>query len=191
MKPESRRSTLSSRASSGYANRMRIHLSHAVVRSWRSDDAASLARHANNRNIWKNLRDAFPHPYGIEDARRFLERAAKMDPETYFCIAVDDLAGGGIGFNLGSDVERFSAEIGYWLGEELWGRGITTEALIAVTRHAIEKHGLHRVFAVPYAWNAASARILEKAGYVLEGVMRKSAFKDGQVVDQLLYAFVP
>jgi len=170
---------------------MRIDLSHAAVRSWRSDDAASLARHANNRNIWRNLRDAFPHPYGIEDAHRFLERAVNMDPETFFCIAIDDHAAGGIGYKLGSDVERFTAEIGYWLGEEHWGRGITTEALVAVTRYAIEKHELHRVFAVPYAWNAPSARILEKAGYALEGVMRKSAFKDGQIVDQLLYAYAP
>ena len=170
---------------------MLIDLSRASVRSWRADDAASLARHADNRNVWRNLRDSFPHPYGIEDARRFLERAGKMERETYFCIAIDDLAVGGIGYIVGSDVERFSAEIGYWLGEDFWGRGITTEALIAVTEQAIETHGLHRVFAVPYAWNAASARILEKAGYVLEGVMRRSAFKDGQVVDQFLYAFVP
>ena len=87
------------------------------------------------------------------------------------------------------DVERVSAEIGYWLGEPFWGRGIVTEALIAVTRYAIATHGLTRVFAVPFASNTASCRVLEKAGYVLEGRLRRSAIKDGQIIDQLQYAF--
>src|SRR5207249_11882042 len=84
-----------------------------------------------------------------------------------------------------------SAEIGYWLGERFWGRGIATEALAAMTRHAIETHELTRVYAVPFAWNTASCRVLEKAGYVLEARLRRSAIKDGQVVDQLQYAFIP
>jgi [ribosomal protein S5]-alanine N-acetyltransferase len=171
---------------------MRIQLTQAAVRSWRATDAESLAKHANNRNVWRNLRDAFPHPYRIEDAHGFLERVQKMDPVTFFCIASEeDEAIGGLGYKLGSDVERFSAEIGYWLAEPYWGRGITAEAVRALTEHALRTHGLHRVFALPYAWNAPSARVLEKAGYVLEGTLRKSAFKDGQVVDQFMYAFVP
>jgi RimJ/RimL family protein N-acetyltransferase len=83
-----------------------------------------------------------------------------------------------------------SAEIGYWLGERFWGRGIVTEALVAMTRHAIETHELTRVYAVPFAWNTASCRVLEKAGYVLEARLRRSAIKDGQIVDQLQYAFI-
>src|SRR5499427_3677129 len=170
---------------------MKIALSRASVRSWRADDAESLAKYADNRNVWRNLRDAFPHPYGIEDAKRFLGRAAEMKPETFFCIAsVEDAAIGGIGFNIGSDVERFTAEIGYWLAEPFWGRGITTEALIAVTAHAIEMHALTRVYALPFAWNAASCRVLEKAGYTLEARLRRSAIKDGHVVDQLQYSFI-
>jgi RimJ/RimL family protein N-acetyltransferase len=170
---------------------MRIELQRAIIRSWRREDAASLAQHADNRKIWRNLRDAFPHPYSREDAERFLDRVAGMDPETYFCIVTkEDEAIGGIGYTLGSDVERFSAEIGYWLAEPHWGRGITTEALAALTEHAIRTHHLHRVFAVPYAWNPSSARVLEKAGFVREGILRKSAFKDGEVVDQLMYAVV-
>jgi RimJ/RimL family protein N-acetyltransferase len=111
-------------------------------------------------------------------------------PETAFAIAVNDEAVGGIGFVMLSDVERMSAEIGYWLGEPFWGRGIATEAVIAVTRYAIDTHGLTRLFAVPFASNVASCRVLQKAGYVLEGRLRRSAIKDGQIVDQMQYGFI-
>jgi ribosomal-protein-alanine N-acetyltransferase len=89
------------------------------------------------------------------------------------------------------DVERVSAEIGYWLAEPFWGRGIATEALTAVTRHAIEAHDLTRVYALPFAWNVPSCRVLEKAGFVLEARLRRSAIKDGVVTDQMQYAFIP
>ena len=161
-----------------------------IIRDWRVDDASSLSRHANNRSIWLNLRDAFPHPYAKKDARAFLTTIADRTPETMFAIAVDGEAVGGIGFVLHPDVERVSAEIGYWLAEPFWGRGIVTEALAAVTAYAIRTHGLTRIYAVPFAWNAASCRVLEKAGYVLEGRLRKSAIKDGKLTDQLQYAFV-
>ncbi len=167
---------------------MQITLTRCAVRSWRASDADALAKHANNRNIWINLRDAFPHPYSKHDAREFLKSLSQRSPETLFAIGVK--AVGGIGFVLHPDVERVSAEIGYWLGEAFWGRGIATEALVAITAHAIQTHGLTRVYAVPFAWNAASCRVLEKAGYVLEGRLRKSAIKDGRITDQLQYAYV-
>jgi RimJ/RimL family protein N-acetyltransferase len=169
---------------------MQIRLSKSVVRSWRPSDAESLARYGNNRNIWINLRDAFPHPYTLKNARDYIRGSMERSPETSFAIAVDGEAVGGIGFVLHQDVERVSAEIGYWLGEPFWGRGIVSEALTAVTRHAMDAHGLTRVFAVPYAWNAASCRVLEKAGYVLEARLRKSAIKNGQLTDQMQYAFI-
>jgi len=169
---------------------MQLTLTRCAVRSWRTSDADALAKHANNRNIWINLRDAFPHPYSRRDAREFLKGVKRRTPETLFAIAVDDEAIGGIGFVLHPDVERVSAEIGYWLAEPFWGRGIATEALVAVTAHAMQTHGLTRVFAVPFAWNAASCRVLEKAGYVLEGRLRKSAIKDGRITDQLQYGYV-
>jgi ribosomal-protein-alanine N-acetyltransferase len=100
------------------------------------------------------------------------------------------VAAGGMGFVLQHDVDRASAEIGYWLGEPFWGRGITTEALIAVTQYAIHTHGLTRIFAVPFANNTASCRVLERAGYVLEARLRRSAIKDGKILDQLQYAFI-
>lgn len=169
---------------------MEIQLSSCLVRSFQPSDRESLARHANNRKVWLNLRDSFPHPYALDHADAFIASALAQTPETRFAIVVDGEAAGAIGYVLHTDVERLSAEIGYWLAEAHWGRGIMTEALRTVMEHAIRQHGLVRVFAVPYAWNPASARVLEKCGYVLEGRMRRSAAKDGQIIDQLLYAYV-
>ncbi len=158
---------------------MKLILKNCTVRSYQLDDAESLALHANNYKVWKNLRDGFPHPYSVENGKAFIERALDAFPQTNFAICVDDKAVGGIGFVLHQDVERISAEVGYWLGEPFWGRGIVTEALIAVTDYAIKIHDLRRVFAVPFGFNGASARVLEKAGYQLEGRMRNSAIKEG------------
>jgi ribosomal-protein-alanine N-acetyltransferase len=169
--------------------RMDLQLATCRLRSWRAADADALVRHANNRKIWLNLRDAFPHPYTARDAKAFLQ-SLKTAPETMYAIEVDGEAAGGIGFVLKPDVERTSAEIGYWLAESVWGRGIATEALTAVTAHAVVAHGLTRIYAVPFAHNVASCRVLEKAGYVLEGRLRKSAIKDGAIIDQMQYAFI-
>jgi len=169
---------------------MELTLQTCVVRSWRPSDVESLAHHADNRKIWINLRDAFPHPYTKRDGREFIRAALRRSPETFFAIAVDGAAVGGIGFVLHPDVERVSAEIGYWLGEPFWGRGITTDALIALTTYAIQTYRLARVYAVPFAWNAASCRVLEKSGYVLEARLRNSAIKDGRLTDQMQYAFI-
>jgi [ribosomal protein S5]-alanine N-acetyltransferase len=161
-----------------------------VVRPWRASDAASIARHADNPKIGRNLRDGFPSPYTVDDARAFIQRAIELQPLCRFAIVVDGEAAGSIGFTLHANVERVGAEIGYFLGEAYWGRGITADAVRAVTAYAITAHGLTRVYAVPYAWNPASFRVLEKAGFSCEGRMRRSAIKDGEIVDQLLYAFV-
>jgi ribosomal-protein-alanine N-acetyltransferase len=167
-----------------------ITLKHCIIRSYRLEDATSLALHANNHKIWQNLRDGFPHPYELEHARNFIQLAITANPETMFAICVEGFAAGGIGYTLRSDIERLSAEVGYWLGEPFWGRGIVTEALMAVTQYAIERHNLLRIYAVPFESNKASHRVLEKSGYQLEGRMRKSAIKDGKVTDQFLYAYV-
>ena len=170
---------------------VRLPLRNCLVRSWSMTDVDALARHANNRGIWLNLRDAFPHPYHKRDARSFIRLTLEQDPETNFAIDVEGEAVGGIGFMLRPDVERISAEIGYWLGQPFWGRGIATEALIAVTAYAISRHGLTRLFAVPFATNSASCRVLEKAGFVLVARLRRSAIKNGEILDQLQYAFIP
>jgi [ribosomal protein S5]-alanine N-acetyltransferase len=169
---------------------MQLSLRSCEIRSWRASDVGSLVQHANNRDVWINLRDRFPYPYTKGDGQAFIKLARQMRPETFFAIAVDQIAVGGIGFVLQQDVDRVSAEVGYWLGQPFWGRGIVTEVLVATTTYAIDQHGLTRVFAVPFARNLGSCRVLEKAGYVLEGRLRRSAMKDGQIIDQLQYAFV-
>jgi ribosomal-protein-alanine N-acetyltransferase len=163
-------------------------LPSCVVRPWAETDAASLHRHANNRAVSVQLRDRFPYPYGIEQARAFLSWINQQPSPTVWAIEVDGEAAGGIGIERRTDVERVSAEIGYWLGESVWGRGIATEALTAVTAEAFKRFDLTRLYAVPFADHTASVRVLEKAGYVREGHMRRSAIKDGVIRDQALYA---
>ena len=166
---------------------MHLDLGSCIIREWAAGDLAALVRHANNRNIWINVRDRFPHPYREEDGREFLARMSTQSPPTTWAIVADGEAAGGIGLMMMSDVERVSAEIGYWLGETWWGRGIATDAVRAVTDSAFRDFDLLRIFALPFADNVASIRVLEKAGYVLEGRMPQSAIKNGIVRDQLMY----
>jgi [ribosomal protein S5]-alanine N-acetyltransferase len=167
---------------------MELDLNICRVRSWRRSDLASLVRHADSRRIWLNLRDMFPSPYTEEAGRLWLAHATSASPETNFAIEVGGAAVGGIGFIPGRDVERISAEVGYWLGEEYWGRGIATAAVAATSDFAFANFDLHRLFALPFAENIASRRVLEKAGYRLEAILRTSAVKDGRIQDQALYA---
>ena len=167
---------------------MRLELARSTIRPWAVTDAASLQRHANNRNVSIHLRDRFPFPYEKEHATAFLSWLGQQPSPTVWAIEVEGEAAGGIGIELRSDVERVSAEIGYWLGESLWGRGIVTEALTAVTKEAFTRYDITRLYAVPFADHPASIRVLEKAGYVREGRMKQSAIKAGKIRDQFLYA---
>ena len=169
---------------------MKLELTTCTVRSWEWRDGEAIVRHANNRNVSINLVDRFPYPYTAADARNWLDSVIGFEPETNFAIDVAGEAVGGIGFMLQHDVARRSAEIGYWLSEEFWGRGIMSEVVIAVTDHAFANYDLCRLYAHVFEWNGASARVLEKAGYQLEGRMRKSVTKDGQTIDQLMYAVI-
>jgi [ribosomal protein S5]-alanine N-acetyltransferase len=158
------------------------------LRPFRRDDDTSIAHHADDRAVWINLRDRFPSPYHLEDARDWLGMVVGQTPSTDFAIEVEGHAVGSVGITLGADVFRRSAEIGYWLGRSFWGRGIASAAVRAVTEHAFEQFDLNRLHAGVFAWNPASARVLEKAGYVLEGRLRSAVTKDGRTTDQLLYA---
>jgi RimJ/RimL family protein N-acetyltransferase len=160
------------------------------LRPWRPADASSLVRHANNMNVARHLRDRFPHPYTTKDANGFLSAVSREDPPNNFAIEVAGEAAGGLGFVPGHDVERYSAEVGYWLGESCWNRGIVTEALTLVTRYAFAERGLLRLFALPFADNIGSIRVLEKAGYSAEGHLRSSCVKFGKPRDQAIYAIV-
>ena len=150
----------------------------------------ALTKYANNHNVSINLRDTFPYPYTREDAEYWLQRALRQDPECDFAIASREEAIGGIGLRLGEDVFRRTAEIGYWLGEPFWGRGIATRAVQVLTEYAFTDLDVVRVQAVVYEGNPASARVLEKAGYTGEGYMSKSITKEGKTIGHFLYAKV-
>jgi len=169
---------------------MRIPLTCAEVRSWRDSDAESLALHANNRKIWRNMSDAFPHPYTVADARAFLQSAMARVPESWLAIAVDDQAVGGIGFTPRNDVQRVSAEIGYWLGEAFWGRGIVSEALQAFDEicrsDAPPDEGIRGPVRMEHGFVPGPGKSRVHSGARL----RRSAIKDGQVIDHMLYAYV-
>ena len=167
---------------------VRFTLSHCQLREFRKGDEPSLVRHANNRNVWLNLRDAFPFPYTPADARHWIKLATTNGFNYVFAIDVEGFAVGAIGLHPGVDVHRHSAEIGYWLSEEYWGRGIATEAVQVVTNYAFTTLGMSRVHAEVFHWNAASMRVLEKAGFVREGLLKKSAIKDQQWVDEVVFA---
>lgn len=169
---------------------MQLPGSLCTLRPWRLADADALVRYADNPNIARNLRDRFPHPYTMRDAKAFIHACAATRPHVSFAIVVEGEAVGGIGISSGSDVERFSAEIGYWLGEPFWGRGITVEAVQLMSTYAFNSRHVLRLFALPFAENRQSTRVLEKAGYIREGILRASAVKAGGVRDQALYALV-
>jgi len=167
---------------------MQLVLERCTVRPWRLDDAQSVASHANNRKIWLAVRDLFPHPYTVQDAHEFLRRANSEEPAMKFCIEIEGAAVGGIGVHPGQDVYRRTATVGYWLGEQFWGRGVMTEVVTAVTDFCFDNFPLHRISAEVFANNPASARVLEKAGFIFEARLKNNVMKDGQVLDSLLYA---
>ena len=162
-----------------------------LLRPWEEADARALASVADDRRIWLNVRDRFPSPYTVEDAHTWIAFASgEADPMSHPAIVVGGVVAGGMGFEPLSDVNRLTAEIGYFLGPAFWGRGIATAAVRALTAYAFEVRGFERVEAPIFAWNPASGRVLEKAGFALEGRFRRRMIKDGRIGDELLYARV-
>lgn len=160
-----------------------------TLRRWRESDLDSLVRYANNRAVWLNLRDRFPHPYTRGDAEGWIALCkSEPEPALQFAIDLDGEAIGGVGLENLDDVYRMTANIGYWVAEPFWGRSIATAALIETTAYAFARFRFERIQATVFGWNPRSARVLEKAGYALEGRLRNSIFKDGRLTDSLLYA---
>lgn len=169
---------------------MEIVLERCVLRPWRQSDETSLVEHANNKNVSKNLTDIFPYPYTIDDARTWIGKQLDVDPARNFAIVIDGKAVGGVGFLVGKDIFKRSAEMGYWIGEAFWGRGIVTEAVKAVTSYAFDTFDLMHIFAGIFEHNTASRRVLEKAGYELEGCFRMHVTKDGETSNDLVFGIV-
>jgi ribosomal-protein-alanine N-acetyltransferase len=165
---------------------MQLTLESCTIRPWRLDDAESLAKHANNRKVWLAVRNLFPHPYTIRDANEFLQRALSDEITTKFCIEINHKAVGGMGIHPGQDVHSHTATLGYWLGEDFWGRGIMANAVSALTDFWFQSFPLRRISAEVFSNNPASARVLEKAGFVLEGRLKNDVIKNGELLDSLL-----
>ncbi|WOG29332.1 GNAT family protein [Endozoicomonas sp. 8E] len=170
---------------------MRFDLGNGYcVRSFLYGDAPSLSRHGNNWNVAKNLRDSFPHPYTIEHARAWIQHVKENEADTRFVIDHQGEAIGEIGFVTQLDVHRFTAEIGYWLSESHWGKGVMTQALSRVAQYAMDELGLVRIYADVVDYNKGSGKVLEKCGFQLEGVLRKHIFKGEDYFDQYVYGLV-
>lgn len=164
-------------------------LASCLLRPWYSSDKQSLVRFANKKAIWRNLLDTFPHPYRETDAQYWLAHT-EANPGRHFAIVVDGTAIGGIGVDpLEGNAEK-TGHFGFWLAEHMWGKGIATAATRTLASYAFAHTPLWRLEAPVFAWNPASMRVLEKSGFVREGVLRKSAFKDGELIDTVIYAKV-
>ena len=169
---------------------MEIVLTTCSLREWRASDEASLVKHANNKNVSRNLSDIFPYPYTPDDARAWLAKHDGVVPQRDFAIVVDGEAVGGVGLYLGKDIQHRSAEVGYWLSESYWGRGIVTEVVKAITTYGFETFDLMHIFAGLFERNIGSRRVLEKAGFELEGRLRMHVTKDGETMDDLIFGIV-
>lgn len=159
-----------------------------LLRPWRPDDVESLVEHANNSNIAKFMTNAFRHPYGNDDAERFIIFATKDDPVHIFAIEVEGKAVGSIGVHLQEDIMSKNAELGYWLGEKYWSRGIITKAVKQMVDFGFKTYDINRIFARPFGTNIGSQKVLEKAGFRLEAKLEKTIFKNGVFLDELIYA---
>ena len=166
---------------------MKIVLKRCTLRPWTMDDVKSLARHANNPKIASNLRDVFPHPYLENDAIQYIELCARKDGSLKWAIEVNNEAAGSVALLPMTDIYRKNFELGYWLGEEHWGKGIITEVVAAVCQYAFEQTNIHRLYARVFSENTASAKILLHNGFVQCGHMHQSVFKMGVFHDELIF----
>lgn len=163
---------------------------HIILRPFVKSDAKNLAKNADNNNIAQFLTDAFPSPYKLEDAIRFIENINKNNPPNVFGIDYNGEVIGGIGIHLKEDIYRKNAEMGYWLAEPFWGQGIMTKAVEAMVNYGFENFDIHRIYACPFSNNPKSKRVLEKAGMKYEATLKEAVFKNGKFLDQLYYSVI-
>ena len=162
------------------------------IRPWKTEDAPDLVRAINNPKGLANLRDGIPYPYTLADAEAFIQGMRAAEPDTVYAWAIDadGRPAGSIAVFRNKNIHRRTAEMGYYVGEDHWGRGVATRAVRAACDWVFEHTDILRIYAEPFARNGASCRVLEKAGFLFEGVLRQNAVKDGEVLDMRLYARV-
>lgn len=167
----------------------KIAAGEVTLRPWRRSDAAAFLRLADDREIWLNLRERFPHPLTLPAAELWVaDHVEARPPLTSFAVLAAGEVAGGVTLRRREDPHSICADLAFWVGRPFWGRGIATAAVLAATSHAFDSLGLERVQAFVYDWNAASSHVLEKAGFALEGRLRRYVRKDGRSGDALLYA---
>lgn len=158
------------------------------LRPWTIEDAENLAKYANNPKVAQYLTNAFPHPYTIENAKSFIEMVSNQNPTAIFAIDLDGEAVGSIGLHAQTDIMCKNMELGYFLGEPFWGSGITTEAVRTIVEYGFQNFDITRIYARPYGNNPASQKVLEKAGFTLEARIEQNIYKNGEFLDELIYA---
>ena len=162
------------------------------IRKWRLSDAADLASAVSNKKVQDNLRDGLPYPYTEADGEEYIKAMLAADAnETFaFAVTVDDKAIGSISVFRQGNIHRQTAELGYYIAEEYWAKGIMTDAVKQICAYVFENSDIIRIYAEPFAHNKASCRVLEKAGFQLEGTLKSNAVKNGKIVDMNMYALV-
>ena len=158
-----------------------------IIKPWENEDVKPLVNIANNIKIWNNLRDYFPHPYTIGDATKWINAQGKIIPSQDMAIRMEDILVGGVGIMMLSDVNRRSVEIGYFVGERYWNKGIASEAVRQMTTYVFANFDIVRIFAVVFQKNKKSMKVLENAGYELEAIHKKAVFKNGEIMDEYVY----
>lgn len=162
------------------------------IRKWKLSDAKDLSIALSNRKIQDNLRDGLPYPYTEQDGADYISDMLSADEnETFaFAITIDGKAVGSIGVFRQGNIHRQTAELGYYISEEYWGRGIMTEAVKQICQYVFSESDIIRIYAEPFAYNAASCKVLEKAGFQYEGTLRRNAVKNGKVIDMKMYSLL-
>ena len=162
------------------------------IRKWMLSDVADLTAAISNKKVQDNLRDGIPYPYTEQDGVDFISAMLSADEnDTFaFAITVDEKAIGSIGVYRQENIHRQTAELGYYIAEEYWGKGIMTEAIKQICQYVFQKSDILRIYAEPFAYNEASCRVLEKAGFQYEGTLRNNAVKNGKVIDMKMYSIL-
>ena len=161
-----------------------------ILRPWDKNDAGSLVIHANNLNISRNLKDGFPNPYTLTDAEKWLDMVGSKQEDIILAIEIQGEAAGGIGLHGMRDVYRYNAEIGYWLSEQYWGRGIISDAIGAMVEYAFKQTRWPRIFATVFERNLPSMKALEKNGFTKEAIHKKTVMKEGKMLDEHHYTIL-
>lgn len=163
---------------------------NCVIRKWKIEDKNILVEILNNKNILNNLRDGIPYPYTQRDAEEYITSVLCTDKIYAFAITVDGVVIGSIAVCRMENIHFRSAELGYYIGESYWKRGYATNAVKQICKYIFENTDIIRIFAEPFAYNKASCRVLEKAGFQFEGILHSHAIKNGKILDMKMYAMI-